>query len=299
MYYLTSKNNYGYSISRPLGTPTLCYTAGDNMTYIESLVLGFLQGITEFLPVSSSGHLVLAHDFLGIVGEGSLAFDAVLHLATASAVLIYFRQDFWLLFQALLRKLGRLPVHPRDLTLAYALLIGTIPAVLVGVMLEDIMATLFRNPLLVAGSLLAGSALFVYAEWHYYNSVPQNEMTLKKGLQVGLFQCLAFVPGFSRSGATIAGGMLLGLSRSEAARFGFLLAVPLLMGAGAKKLLELISVGGTIEWGTIAAGAVAAFVVGLMAIHFMLTFVRRYSLWPFVWYRVLLALLVIYIFALS
>ncbi len=279
----------------------MCYTQVniDNMTYIESIVLGLIQGLTEFLPVSSSGHLVLAHDFLGIVGEGSLAFDAVLHLATATAVLIYFKKDFWILFQALLRKLGRLPVHARDLTLAYALLVGTIPAVIIGIFLEDIMATLFRNPILVAGSLIAGSLLFVYAEWRYYNSTPQNDLSLSKAVKIGLFQCLAFVPGFSRSGATIAGGMLMGLSRSEAARFGFLLAVPLLMGAGGKKLLELISVGGDFPVGTILAGAVTAFVVGLMAIHFMLSFVRKYSLWPFVWYRLFLALLVIYIFALS
>jgi undecaprenyl-diphosphatase len=282
-----------------IGTIACVILSGILMTYLTALILGVLQGITEFLPISSSGHLVLAHDFLGVISASSLAFDAVLHLATATAVLIYFRTDFWVLFQALLRKLGRLPVHARDLTLAYALLIGTIPAVIVGIFLEDIMSTLFRNPLLVAGSLLAGSALFVYAEWQYYNSVPQNEMTIKKGIQVGLFQCLAFVPGFSRSGATIAGGMILGLSRSEAARFGFLLAVPLLMGAGAKKLLELISSEGAIEWGSVALGAIAAFSVGLLAIHFMLSFVRRYSLWPFIWYRVLLALLVIYIFALS
>ncbi len=269
------------------------------MTYVESLLLGFLQGITEFLPVSSSGHLVLAHDFLGIIGEGSLAFDAILHLATASAVLIYFRKDFWIIFQALLRKLGRLPVHARDLTLAYALMIGTIPAVIVGIFLEDIMATVFRNPLLVAGSLIAGSLLFIFAEWRYYNAVPQNDLSFSKALKIGLFQCLAFVPGFSRSGATIAGGMLMGLSRSEAARFGFLLAVPLLLGAGSKKLLELIAVGGDFAWGTIILGAITAFVVGLLAIHFMLSFVRRYSLWPFIWYRIFLALLVIYIFALS
>ncbi|MFM2340306.1 MAG: hypothetical protein RLZZ360_942 [Candidatus Parcubacteria bacterium] len=269
------------------------------MTLIESIVLGLLQGITEFLPISSSGHLVLAHDFLGVIGEGSLAFDAVLHLATATAVLIYFKKDFWILFQALLRKLGKLPVENRDVTLAYALLIGTIPAVIVGVLLEDIMATLFRNPLLVAGSLIAGSLLFIYAEWRYYNNVPQNDMSLSKAVKIGLFQCLAFVPGFSRSGATIAGGMLMGLSRSEAARFGFLLAVPLLMGAGGKKLLELIAVGGDFAWGVIFLGAITAFVVGLAAIHFMLSFVRKYSLWPFVWYRLFLALLVIYIFALS
>jgi undecaprenyl-diphosphatase len=269
------------------------------MSTFEAILLGIIQGLTEFLPVSSSGHLVLANDFLGVLGGGSLAFDAILHLATASAVLIYFRRDFWLLIQALLRRLGRLPVNTRDITMAYALMVGTVPAVIIGLFLEDIMATLFRNPLLVAGSLIAGSLLFIYAEWCYYNSTPHNDVTIKLGIKVGLFQCLAFVPGFSRSGATIAGGMLLGLSRSEAARFGFLLAVPLLLGAGAKKLLDLISEGGSIEWGSIIAGAVVAFFVGLAAIHFMLSFVRRYSLWPFVWYRLFLALLVIYIFALS
>ncbi|MFM2423924.1 MAG: undecaprenyl-diphosphatase [Candidatus Parcubacteria bacterium] len=269
------------------------------MSMIEAVILGFIQGITEFLPISSSGHLVLANDFLGVLNGGSLAFDAILHLATATAIVCYFHKDLWVLLQAVLRRLSRLPVNDRDITMAAALAVGTVPAVIAGLLLEDIMATLFRNPLLVAGSLIAGSFLFVYAEWFYYNTVPQNTMTWKKGLQVGLFQCLALVPGFSRSGATIAGGMLLGLSRSEAARFGFLLAVPLLLGAGAKKLLDLISSGDVVAWGAVAAGAITAFLIGLLAIHFMISFVRRYSLWPFIWYRVMLALLVIYIFALS
>jgi undecaprenyl-diphosphatase len=270
------------------------------MTDMQAIILGFIQGLTEFLPVSSSGHLILLNDLLGVVDGGSLAFDAILHLATASAVLIYFRKDFWVLLQVILRKLGRLPVQNRDLILAYALLAGTVPAVILGVLAEDIIATVFRNPLLVAGSMITGSLLFVYAEWRYYNHTPTNDMTLKKGIQIGLFQCLAFVPGFSRSGATICGGMLLGLSRSEAARFGFLLAVPLLMGAGAKKLLDLIAMGGDgVNWLPIMLGAGVAFGVGLLAIHFMLAFVRRYSLWPFVWYRITLALLVIYIFTLG
>jgi undecaprenyl-diphosphatase len=269
------------------------------MTSTESIVLGILQGITEFLPISSSGHLVLANDFLGVLDGGSLAVDAVLQMATALAVLVYFRRDFWILFQALLRKLGRLPVDERDYTMAIGILIATIPAIVAGIFLEDIMGTLFRNPLVVAAALIAGSLLFVYAEWCYYNSVPQNDMSTKRALKIGLFQCLALVPGFSRSGATIAGGMLLGLSRSEAARFSFLLAVPLLMGAGGKKLLELITVGTDTSFGVIAIGSVASFLTGLVAIHFMLSFVRKYSLWPFVWYRLFLALLVIYIFALS
>jgi len=269
------------------------------MSVIEAIILGLVQGVTEFLPVSSSGHLILANEFLGVLGGGSLAFDAILHLATALAIVVYFRTDLWVLLQAVLRKLGRLPVNDRDITLATALLISAVPAVVAGLLLEEIMATIFRNPLLVAGSLLAGSALFILAEWRYFNTTPQNFMSLKKGWQIGLFQCFALVPGFSRSGATIAGGMLLGLSRSEAARFAFLMAVPLLLGAGAKKLLDLISGTEAIAWVAVGTGAVVAFAVALLAIHFMLSFVRKYSLWPFIWYRIFLALSVIYIFALS
>jgi undecaprenyl-diphosphatase len=265
------------------------------MTLLHALILGFVQGITEFLPISSSGHLVLVANLFGD-GEGSLAFSSLLHLATVAAIMVYFRKDIWLLFQALLRKLGRLPVDEADIATVYALLLGTVPAAVAGVLLEEYMNTIFRNPLLVALSLLAGSALFIFAEWRYYNSVPQNDLSVRTGLKIGLFQCLALVPGFSRSGAVISGGMLLGLSRSEAARFGFLMAVPLLLGAGAKKLLELITTGADMSWYIIGAGSFTAFVVGLLAIHFMLSFVRRYTLWPFIWYRVALAIVVIYIF---
>ncbi len=269
------------------------------MGVFEAIVLGIVQGLTEFLPISSSGHLVLANDFLGVLNGGSLAFDAVLQLASTLAIILYFRKDFWVLLQAVLRKLGRLPVNEKDITLATGIIVSAVPAVVVGLLLEDIMDTLFRNPLLVAGALLAGSALFILAEWRYYNNVPQNIFTLKKGWQIGLFQCLALIPGFSRSGATIAGGMLLGLSRTEAARFSFLMAVPILLGAGTKKLLELLSQDEAVEWGVVLAGSITSFFVALLAIHFTLAFVRRFSLWPFIWYRVFLALLVIYIFALS
>ncbi len=235
-------------------------------------------------------------DLLGIDPTGALAFDAVLHLATATAVILYFSKDLWLIAQTALRKLGRLPVNQRDITLLYALMIGTVPAVILGVLLESTMETAFRAPLLVAGVLVLGSLLFVYAEWKYYNAVPQNIMTTKKGLQIGLFQCLALIPGMSRSGSAIAGGMLLGLSRSEAARFSFLLAIPIMLGAGGKKLIELIQTGDTVSWLSVGIGACVAFTTGLLAIHFMISFVRRNTLWPFIWYRLLLAAFVGFVY---
>lgn len=261
---------------------------------MENIWFGLLQGLTEFLPVSSSGHLVLLHSVVGN-GGGDLAFDAILHVATVLAVMVYFRNDIFTLVNTVLRKLSRLPVNSKEMTLAYALMIGTIPAVVLGLLLENIMATLFRNPLLVAGVLVVGSILFIVAEWFYLNKPRSNKMTVWKGLQIGFFQTLALVPGMSRSGASIAGGMLLGLSRQEAARFSFLLAVPVLGGAGAKKILELLTSDSTMAWDGILLGALAAFVSGLLAIHFMLTFVKRHTLWPFIWYRIVLASIVILI----
>lgn len=265
------------------------------MSIIEAIALGILQGATEFLPISSTGHLILARTLFGVDDANALAFDAVLHLATAAAVILYFHKDIWTLLQTLLRSLSRLPVNAKDVLLLKAVAIGTVPAVLLGLSLESTMETVFRSPLLVAGVLVAGSILFGYAEWVYNQRPPTNDITVKKGLFIGLFQASALIPGMSRSGATIAGGMLLGLSRSEAARFAFLLAVPVILGAGSKKLLELIASNGAVSFLPMAVGAGAAFITGLLAVHFMLAFVRRHSLWPFIWYRVLLAGFVVFI----
>jgi undecaprenyl-diphosphatase len=265
------------------------------MSIAESIALGVLQGATEFLPISSTGHLILARELFGMDETFALAFDAVLHLATAAAVIIYFHRDIWNLLQTLLRSLSRLPVNQKDVTLLKAIALGTVPAVLLGLSLESMMEEAFRNPLLVAGVLVVGSVLFMYAEWVYTKAPPQNEMTVSKGLYIGLFQALALIPGMSRSGATIAGGMLLGLSRSEAARFAFLLAVPVILGAGSKKLLELISAGTEFSMTPVLVGSVAAFITGILAVHFMLTFVHKYSLWPFIWYRLILAGFVVFV----
>lgn len=259
------------------------------MDILSGIILGVVQGITEFLPVSSTGHLILAHSVMGVQSNSSLAFDAILHLATALAVFVYFFDEVFLLIQTLLRKLGRLPVNEKDFKMVKALAIGTIPAVIVGLLLESYMETLFRSPILVAVVLVLGSGLFMFAEYVYQNSFHTGEFDAKTGFKIGLFQTLALIPGMSRSGATISGGMLLGFSRSDAARFAFLLSLPILIGAGGKKLLELISADADVVWFPIIMGALAAFVVALLAIHFMLSFVRKHTLWPFIWYRITLA----------
>lgn len=266
------------------------------MSIFESIILGFVQGVTEFLPISSTGHLILARTLFDVEITDPLAFDAMLHLATATAVIIYFKNDLWLLAQAAMRKLGRLPVNRRDEVLIYALAAGTVPAVILGLLLENLMATAFQSPLLVAGVLVAGSVMFMFAEWKYLNEPRRCDVDVKKGFQIGLFQSLALIPGMSRSGSCIAGGMFLGLSRHEAARFAFLLAIPVILGAGAKKALELITSGTDVAWLSVSAGAVTAFFVGLLAIHFMLSFVKNHSLWPFIWYRIILACFVLFVF---
>ncbi len=258
-----------------------------------ALFFGILQGLTEFLPVSSTGHLILAHALFGTIESDSLAFDATLHFATALAVVVYFRRDVWALLQTLLRVAGRLPVDTREKTLLIAIATATVPAALLGLVLEDLMGTLFRSPLLVAAVLVVGSIFFMYGEWRYQKYTPTNHLSAKKGFYIGLFQSLALLPGMSRSGSSIVGGMLLGLSRAEAARFSFLIAIPLILGAGAKKVLELVSSSDPVSWAPIIVGAGSAFVVGLAAIHFMLGFVRRHTLWPFIWYRLVLALSVV------
>jgi len=259
---------------------------------LNTSALGLIQGLTEFLPVSSSGHLVLAHELLGSVGVADLAFDALLHFATSLAIVVYFWRDILTLFQSLLRlpdKIMTKAVWDQQDHLLIALVVGTVPAVILGLLLEDIMSTLFRNPLLVAATLVAGSVVMLGAEYVLRNGLQIRTLGegWKRGLIIGLFQSLALVPGMSRSGMTIAGGMLFGMNRTEAARFGFLLGVPVLLGAGAKKALEIGS--GGITAATVA-GTIVAFVVAFLVIHYLLKFLREHTLNIFILYRLVLAL---------
>lgn len=267
----------------------------EHMDAFDAIILGLVQGITEFLPISSSGHLVLVRDWLSVSNVNGLAIDAVLHFATTLAVILYFRSDLMVLISAMFRKLGRLPVNQKDIILFYALAIGTVPAVFLGLLLDSTISTYLQSPLIVAGVLFLASIFFLFAEWRHYLNPQRGEIDVKTGLFIGLYQALALLPGFSRSGATIAGGMLLGLSRLEATRFSFLLAIPITLGAGSKKSIDLLQTSGAVDWGVILMSAVVAFVTAYMVIHFFLKFIRRYTLWPFVWYGIALSLLVLYV----
>lgn len=265
------------------------------MDILTAVLLGVLQGITEFIPISSSAHLLLAGDVLSLEGPNSLAFYAVLHLATTAAIVLYFWSDILVMLQTLIRKMGRLPVNAKDEILLTALVLGTIPAVVVGLLFEEIIKVIFHRPIIIALMLFVSSFFFMYAEWQYYRKPPFGALTVRQGFWVGCFQALALFPGFSRSGSALAGGMLLGMTRIEAARFSFMLAIPITLAVGLKMLLELILSEGTAAWGAIAIGSAVCFVTALFVIRFFLSFIRKYTLWPFIWYKIILALLVTYV----
>lgn len=263
------------------------------MDLIQGIILGAIQGLTEFLPVSSSGHLILAREVLRLQTNFGLAVDAVLQLATALAVLVYFRRD-WCGLLMTARKLAALrggEVAPASKTLLWSLVAGTIPAIVFGLLLEDYMETTFRSALLVAGTLALGAVLFIIVERLTQRS---EEVTVGKAVVIGLFQSLALIPGLSRSGMTIVGGLLMGLPREEAARFGFLLSFPIIAGSGGKKLLELIGNGYAQQFELpLLAAFAASFIVGMAVIHWLLRYLRTHTLLPFAWYRLGLAAVVL------
>lgn len=260
----------------------------------QAVILGVVQGITEFLPISSSGHLVLVQHWLGITGSHLLAFDVVLHVGTLLAVVLYFWRDLLMLAQTLFRKMGRLPVNEKDATLLVALVWGTLPAAAGGFLLASYIEDNFMSPVTVAGGLIAGAVFFMYAEWKQFLGPATMPLSVSRGWWIGVMQMLALVPGLSRSGSTIGAGMMLGLSRFEAARFSFLLAIPITAGAAAKMLLTFMHEPVAINWSVMAVGVTVSFVMAIIVIHYFLSYIRRYTLWPFIWYSLALAVLVLY-----
>ncbi|MBU1033114.1 MAG: undecaprenyl-diphosphatase UppP [Patescibacteria group bacterium] len=264
------------------------------MTIFDSLLLGIIQGLTEFLPISSSGHLILMREVLGINTQGGLTFDAILQLGTILAVFVYFRKLVLELIRDAVRYLigqGK-KVKKENRMLILALIFGTIPAAALGFFLEDVMETVFRSALLVAVTLIAGSLLFVAAERLAKQKF--ENVSPKQGWWIGCFQLLALIPGVSRSGATISGGLLLGINRVTAARFSFLLALPIITGSGLKKLLDVYQFGIVdVSALHLTLGFVSAFVVGLICIHYLLKYLKNHTLYAFVWYRLALAAIVL------
>jgi undecaprenyl-diphosphatase len=248
------------------------------MSIFEAIILGLVQGLTEFIPVSSSGHLILAREFFGFSTLNGLAYDAVLQLATVFSVLAYY--------------LYELPQILKDKKLLLAIVLGTLPAVILGFILEEKMETVFRSAHLVAWTLLLGALLMYLAE--RLSKTALDSITPQKGLLIGFFQSLALVPGISRSGATISGGLFAGLSREASTRFSFLLSTPILLGTGLKKLLDLSSSGELSLLGTsLLLGSIAAFLSGLWAVSFLISYLKNHQLTPFIRYRVVLALVIL------
>lgn len=266
------------------------------MTWFEAIFLGFVQGFLEFLPVSSSGHLVLFREVLSISVTDALAYDAILHLATLLAVVVYFRKDLMVLFRTFIRLLGRLPVNQKESILLKSILIATIPAGLVGYFFETVINAYFANAIMVAAMLFVGALFFIYAEWRYMKAPRTGSLTLHTAWYIGLFQMCALLPGISRSGATLGAGMLLGMTRRESANFSFLLAIPIIAGAGLKKSIDLLASPEPVQFGMLLTGAVMAFVIALIVIHVFLRFISRHTLWPFVWYSIVVSSVVAYLY---
>jgi len=262
---------------------------------LEAIVLGIIQGATEFLPVSSSGHLVLAPQLLGIT-EPSLSYDVLLHLATSLAVMGYFFREIRNMVQAFVSP-GRLGEGEAKLwrQLALWIILGTIPAGFAGVLLEDKFASLFHSTFAVGLALMITGLLLLCAEWVADRARQVRQMAdlgVLDVLLIGMLQALAIIPGISRSGATISGGMLLGLERGQAARFSFLLSIPVILGAGLVKVGDLAE-GFSAGMGVYVAGTLAAFLSGLLAVHFLLRLVRTRSLRPFSFYVLVLGFFVV------
>ena len=254
------------------------------MSLFQALILGILQGATEFLPVSSSGHLVLVPWLLGWQDPG-LTFDAMVHWATAFAVVAYFWRDWLDLGQASWEAIRTRSLASDQARLALLILLGTIPAALAGVLLEDFFEGIFSRPPIAAALLLVTAGLLTASEKLSCREQELEDLTGRDSLLIGGAQAFAILPGISRSGATIATGILTGLRREAAARFSFMLATPIILGAGLFKLLELIEGGGlTAAAPLLLVGAAAALATGLACIHLLLRYLRRRPLYPFAVY---------------
>lgn len=278
------------------------------MTIIEAIVLGIVQGLTEFLPVSSSAHLIIVPWLLGWESPG-LAFDAALHLGTLGAVLIYFWRDILAMLVTLPRALRRpgqvlKSRDPRDTMPRLSLLIaaGTIPGVIVGYLGEDVIDAAYHQPggppdrIIVAIAMaLAGLALFMLvAERLARHTRVLSDMRLPDGLSIGLAQAAALIPGVSRSGATITAGLFRDLTREDAARFSFLLGVPIIAAAGLKGVYDTFSAGLPQDQVVIfIIGIVTSGVAGLVAISALLRYVQRSTFRIFIVYRLVLAVVLV------
>lgn len=259
------------------------------MSIIQAIILGLVQGLTEFIPVSSSGHLIIFHHLLK-VGETGLGFDVALHFGTLIALLIFFWRDLWELFLAVFKK-------SEKTRLAWLLVAATIPAAIAGFLLEKKAESTFRSLRIVGITMLIFGIIMLIADKLYSRHKKHTDLdriSKTQALGMGLAQAIAVIPGVSRSGSTITTGLLLGLDRVSATRFSFLLGIPITAGA----ILKVFTENGAIhqvqnESTVFVIGVVAALLSGLFAIRFMLAYLSKHSLSVFAYYRIALGLVLL------
>jgi len=264
------------------------------MSVVQALVLGIVQGATEFLPISSSGHLVLVPWFLGwdLDVQAAFIFDVLVQWGTILAVVIYFRRDLFVILRGWLRGLyqGR-PFSDPGARLGWLLILASLPAIVVGLGLKSLVESAFAQPAAVSGFLLFTAALLLASERLRRSTRTLDALSYLDALLIGVAQALALFPGVSRSGATMAGGITRGLNRSDAARFSFLMAVPVMIGAGVGALLDLAqSSSASTQFAPLAVGFVVAALVGLASIHFLLGYLKRHPLTIFAFYCLVLGI---------
>ena len=266
------------------------------MGWFEAFVLALVQGLTEFLPISSSAHLILPSQVLGWEDQG-LAFDVAVHVGTLLAIVLYFRDDLVMLLKAWLVSLkgpSAVPAESKEhARLAWLILTATVPAGLAGVLFNDFISEHLRSTLVIASTTIVFGLLLWFSDSHGTRTRALGDIDLKTAVFIGLSQALALIPGTSRSGITMTTALLLGLTRDAAARFSFLLSVPLIAAAGGLKTKELLETGTDAQLQLIGFATLVAFISAFFCIHFFLRFLERIGFMPFVVYRLCLGVVLL------
>jgi undecaprenyl-diphosphatase len=271
-------------------------------TWLEAIILGIVQGLTEFLPISSSAHLRIASTLMGTGKDPGAAFTAILQLGTETAVLVYFLPDIAHIIGSWVKALfGRIPRRDPNAMLGWFIIVGSIPIVVLGLLFQDQIETVFRSLWIVAGTLIVFGILLGLADVLGKRVHRLRDMRWGQALILGTAQALALVPGVSRSGATIAAGRVLGFERPAAARYSFLLALPAVFGSGFYELFKSLKTHTheVFDWPQIGVATVVAGVVGFAVIALFMRYISKGSFLPFVIYRVLLGIALLVVLALG
>lgn len=264
------------------------------MEFLQAVVLALLQGLTEFLPISSSAHLILLPKLFGWPDQG-LSFDVAVHVGTLAAVSLYFKSDIRQLTSAWCVNVFE-GTPTQESKLAWAVIIATLPAVIFGLLANEWFIETLRDPLLIAAMTIGFGLLLWWADRSGSRSNQEYALTLKQALLIGCAQAIALIPGTSRSGVTITAGLALGLTRKAAARFSFLLSIPIILAAGIVKLFDLIRQPEQVSWLVLGLATFVSALAAYSCVHYFLALVERIGLTPFVIYRIVLGLFLFYIF---